>query len=342
MKPVSAMPSRSASISTASATNSRPITAARRGVIPLPRRSAHGSARKACRPSSVRLKADPRPRQGQPAHRLQDGLALGPLALQEVEARRHLVEEVADLDPGAGRARHGPHRGDLAALDLEAPGAGRHRASRLTSRIRLTAAIEGRASPRKPMVVIRISASSASFEVACRSTRQRQLVASPMPQPSSSTRISPRPPASTATAIRDAPASIAFSTSSFTTDAGRSTTSPAAMRLTRCSGRRRIGHGGPSRCGGAGDYLPSHPLRTPRPGRSRPGRAAVSPRACRLRPAAAGGTAGAAARDIVQRDRLDQRVAALEIVAAQADIEHRRPASWRPGRCWSGAAGTSR
>ena len=40
-----------------------------------------------------------------------------------------------------------------------------------------------------------------------------------------------------------APASSAFSTSSFTALAGRSTTSPAAMRLTVSGGRRRIGMG---------------------------------------------------------------------------------------------------
>src|SRR5258707_874547 len=37
-----------------------------------------------------------------------------------------------------------------------------------------------------------------------------------------------------------APASSAFSSSSFTTDAGRSTTSPAAMRLATASGRMRM------------------------------------------------------------------------------------------------------
>ena len=47
-----------------------------------------------------------------------------------------------------------------------------------------------------------------------------------------------RPP-SGSTAMRWAPASIAFSTSSLTALAGRSTTSPAAMRLTRFEGRRR-------------------------------------------------------------------------------------------------------
>ena len=66
--------------------------------------------------------------------------------------------------------------------------------------------------------------------------------------------ISPRPPASSATSIRVAPASIAFSISSLTTDAGRSTTSPAAMRLATASGRRRIaGMGGSSDCPPAGE-----------------------------------------------------------------------------------------
>ncbi len=43
--------------------------------------------------------------------------------------------------------------------------------------------------------------------------------------------------------MRDAPASMAFSTSSLTALAGRSTTSPAAMRLTVSGGRRRMGMG---------------------------------------------------------------------------------------------------
>jgi hypothetical protein len=50
-----------------------------------------------------------------------------------------------------------------------------------------------------------------------------------------------RPPPSTCTSIREAPASRAFSTISFTALAGRSTTSPAAMRLTVSGGSRRIG-----------------------------------------------------------------------------------------------------
>src|SRR5437879_3958470 len=61
------------------------------------------------------------------------------------------------------------------------------------------------------------------------------------PMPSSATRMRVSPPPSACTSIRVAPASSAFSTSSLTALAGRSTTSPAAMRLTVSGGRRRIG-----------------------------------------------------------------------------------------------------
>src|SRR5581483_4317945 len=62
-----------------------------------------------------------------------------------------------------------------------------------------------------------------------------------MPAPSSVTRMSRWPPPESTTSIRRAPASRAFSTSSFTTDAGRSTTSPAAMRLMTASESWRTG-----------------------------------------------------------------------------------------------------
>ena len=52
-----------------------------------------------------------------------------------------------------------------------------------------------------------------------------------MPQPSSVTRIIVLPPSAYSTVMRRAPASMAFSTNSLTAEAGRSTTSPAAMRL---------------------------------------------------------------------------------------------------------------
>ncbi len=64
-----------------------------------------------------------------------------------------------------------------------------------------------------------------------------------MPLPSSVMPIRRRPPPSVKMSIRLAPASMAFSTSSLTTLAGRSTTSPAAMRLTTCSGSWRTGMG---------------------------------------------------------------------------------------------------
>src|SRR5664279_1329447 len=58
-----------------------------------------------------------------------------------------------------------------------------------------------------------------------------------IPQPSSVTWISFLPPASTVTRMRRAPASNAFSNNSLTTEAGRSTTSPAAILLATFSER---------------------------------------------------------------------------------------------------------
>ena len=92
------------------------------------------------------------------------------------------------------------------------------------------APIEGSASPRKPRVAMLKRSSSASFEVAWRSTASARSAA-PMPAPLSVTRMSETPPAAVTTSMSVAPASSAFSTSSLTTLAGRSITSPAAMRL---------------------------------------------------------------------------------------------------------------
>ena len=98
----------------------------------------------------------------------------------------------------------------------------------------------GRASPRKPRVRIeKRSASVSSLLVAWRSIASRAS-SRPMPQPSSATRIRERPPSSMSTRMRPASASSAFSTSSLTTDAGRSTTSPAAILFDSTSGRIRI------------------------------------------------------------------------------------------------------
>ncbi len=101
-----------------------------------------------------------------------------------------------------------------------------------------TEAIEGRASPRNPKVAtFSKSASVEIFDVAWRSRLSRASSAD-MPDPSSRTRIRSMPPPSTSTSMREAPASRAFSTSSLTADAGRSTTSPAAMRSMTGLSRR--------------------------------------------------------------------------------------------------------
>lgn len=101
-----------------------------------------------------------------------------------------------------------------------------------------TEPIEGSASPRKPSERMAKRSPSGSFEVAWRSTASARS-SGLMPAPSSTTRMSSRPPAAMVTAMARAPASIAFSTSSFTAAAGRSITSPAAMRSTRTGSRRR-------------------------------------------------------------------------------------------------------
>ena len=91
-----------------------------------------------------------------------------------------------------------------------------------------------RASPRKPSVPMASSPrSSASLLVAWR-RKATPASSGDMPQPSSVTRMSSEPPPASSTVMFRAPASTAFSTSSFTADAGRSTTSPAAMRSATC------------------------------------------------------------------------------------------------------------
>src|SRR5579875_1166783 len=85
---------------------------------------------------------------------------------------------------------------------------------------------------------MRRRSSSGSFEVQCRSTAIASSVSS-MPMPSSLTTTRLWPPSFKVTSMRVAPASIEFSTNSLSAEAGRSITSPAAMRLTTVSGRRR-------------------------------------------------------------------------------------------------------
>ena len=101
---------------------------------------------------------------------------------------------------------------------------------------RLTAEMAARASPRKPRVpIFPRSPAERSLLVAW---RRKAVGSSPgaMPQPLSVTRIRPMPPRRISTTTAEDPASMAFSTSSLTTLAGRSTTSPAAIRSATWAG----------------------------------------------------------------------------------------------------------
>ncbi len=103
-----------------------------------------------------------------------------------------------------------------------------------------TDAMEARASPRKPRVdMCSMSSTSLILLVAWRSAA---IMASSrgMPQPSSETLMRLRPPAVTTMSTRVAPASTAFSSNSLTTEAGRSTTSPAAILFATLADSRRI------------------------------------------------------------------------------------------------------
>ena len=137
-------------------------------------------------------------------------------------------------------------RSRAAGRDVRVPVSGSHSISMAASAEpshvvnvnRETLAIDGSASPRNPSVrTCARSSKPAIFEVAWRSSAS-SASSWLMPEPLSRTSISFLPPFSRRTSMTVAPASMAFSTSSFTTEAGRSTTSPAAIWLIRSEGRR--------------------------------------------------------------------------------------------------------
>ena len=116
----------------------------------------------------------------------------------------------------------------------------REPSSRVVSEKRETEAIEGSASPRKPSVkIFSKSLSTLILLVAWRSS-DKSASSLDMPWPLSVTHIFRLPPAVIAMDTSVAPASREFSINSFITDAGRSTTSPAAILLVRFSGRIEI------------------------------------------------------------------------------------------------------
>ena len=99
------------------------------------------------------------------------------------------------------------------------------------------AAIDAKASPRKPLVSkLNKSCADDILEVAWRSKDKRASV-SLIPTPLSTTWISVFPPSFIINLMEVEPASMAFSMSSFTTEAGRWTTSPAAIWLATWSGK---------------------------------------------------------------------------------------------------------
>jgi len=107
-----------------------------------------------------------------------------------------------------------------------------------------TEAMAASASPRKPMVATDSRSASEPILLVAWRLRASGSSSRALPRPSSSTAIRRTPPAASRTVTCVAPASSALSTSSRTTDAGRSTTSPAAIWLTSSSGSSRIGRGG--------------------------------------------------------------------------------------------------
>ncbi len=112
--------------------------------------------------------------------------------------------------------------------------------SRVTSLTRATEATLGSASPRKPRVTMENKSSARDILlVACRS-KARDASSRFIPHPSSDTEIISSPPPAISIRTARAPASIEFSTSSFTTDAGRSTTSPAAILSATWVGSLRM------------------------------------------------------------------------------------------------------
>ena len=100
------------------------------------------------------------------------------------------------------------------------------------SRVKLeTEAILGNASPRKPKVLKLIKSSAVVILLVAWRRTASLAFSSVIPLPLSTTRIYSVPPAKMVTSTLSAPASKAFSTNSLTTEAGFSTTSPAAIWL---------------------------------------------------------------------------------------------------------------
>ncbi len=135
----------------------------------------------------------------------------------------------------------GPAAGAISPVALSMRDADAASAVRLVILSCATDAIDASASPRNPSVPTRSSSSSVAILLVAWRVSASASSSGAMPQPSSVTTIRRMPPSSMRRTMRRAPASIAFSSSSRTTEAGRSTTSPAAIWLIRRSGSSAIG-----------------------------------------------------------------------------------------------------
>ena len=125
--------------------------------------------------------------------------------------------------------------------------------TRLTASTRATEAIDGRASPLKPSVAMPDRSEDSSILLVANRSNARPISPGAMPWPLSVTETSFAPPSATSSRILVAPASSEFSINSLTTEAGRSMTSPAAMREASCGLRTPIAmtggrSGGNPRC----------------------------------------------------------------------------------------------
>ncbi len=162
------------------------------------------------------------------------------LALQELAARGRVEVEVLDFHRGA--------RGERGRLHAPRPRRPRTRCAthdglpRAGSRWRAARPRRWRRAPRRGSPAWKRApgpARVAILLVAKRATASGRSSRS-MPEPSSATRSRRTPPSDSSTAIDWAPASRLFSSSSLRAEAGRSTTSPAAIWFTNSSGRGRI------------------------------------------------------------------------------------------------------
>ncbi len=100
---------------------------------------------------------------------------------------------------------------------------------RVSSSTRATAQMEASASPRKPRVPMRARSSGVRTLLVAWRRNALGMSSRKMPQPLSVTRMDRTPPLCISTVMAVAPESMAFSTNSFTTEEGRSMTSPAAI-----------------------------------------------------------------------------------------------------------------